>query len=312
MPKISVIVPVYNTEKYLSQCLDSLLNQTLTDFEVICVNDGATDGSAKILNQYACHDDRVKILTQKNQGLSMARNNGLLQATGDYVYFLDSDDEIHYSTLEIAYGFAVKYEADLVCWEFTSEALGSFHNQKFDIDEVDYKISNAPIFLGTHKEQYRINFNACTKLYKRELLNGIVFIPGIHFEDVPHTFTVLSKYPKTVVINEEFYYYRKNPDSITNRKSNPQQIKDHFTGIKKIYDIYSNAGLSKELSFLAERFIPNILQLQLNRCRHAENYQKTEMWNLLDEQFKWLESKNLIYWKNHKILKCWLYLKCEV
>ena len=94
MPKISVIIPVYNVEKYLRECLDSLLNQTFKDIEIICVNDGSTDGSLNILNEYASKDSRFIIINQNNQGLSAARNNGLNVAKGDYVAFLDSDDYI--------------------------------------------------------------------------------------------------------------------------------------------------------------------------------------------------------------------------
>ena len=105
MPKISVVLPIYNVEKYLRRCLNSLLNQTFTDFEAICVNDGSLDKSLHILEEYASKDFRIKIVTQENQGLSMARNNGLKIAQGDYIYFLDSDDAIHPQLLEITYNF---------------------------------------------------------------------------------------------------------------------------------------------------------------------------------------------------------------
>lgn len=309
IPKISVIVPVYNVEKYLPACLYSLLKQTFTDFEVICVNDGSPDNSSQILDKYAKLDSRIKIINQKNQGLSMARNNGLLKASGEYIYFLDSDDELHYQTLEIVYTLSQLHNADLICWEFTSDDINEFHKKKLDINKLDVKISASPIFLGTHKEKYRINFNACTKLYKRELLNGIEFISGIYFEDVPHTFTVLSKQPKTVVIDENLYYYRKNPNSITNQQSNPKQIRDYVTGLRFIYDLYKKANLNEELQFLSKTFIPNILQQQLGRCRHSNAVVKREMWELLNEEFKWLDSVNMIKWSNHRILRCWLYLK---
>ena len=92
MPKVSVIIPVYNVEKYLRECLDSVVNQTIKDIEIICVNDGSTDGSLDILNEYCSNDDRFVIINQENQGLSVARNNGLNSASGDYIAFIDSDD----------------------------------------------------------------------------------------------------------------------------------------------------------------------------------------------------------------------------
>ncbi|MBO5167936.1 MAG: glycosyltransferase family 2 protein [Phascolarctobacterium sp.] len=312
MPEISVIIPVYNVEDWLPKCLDSVLKQTFCDFEAICINDGSPDNSLKILEQYAKSDARIKIISQKNQGLSMARNNGFLNSTGKYIYFLDSDDEIHYQTLEIVYKLSQMHNARLVCWEFTSNDINKFHNRKFDINNLDINVSHSPISLGTHKEKYSINFNVCTKLYKRELLTGIEFISGIHFEDVPHTFAILSKYPKTVVVHEQLYFYRRNPNSITNQKANPQQIKDYITGLQYIYELYVDANMHKELQFLSKNFIPNILQQQLGRCRHSTTEVKQEMWKLLNEEFIWLDSINMIRWTNHRILRCWLHLKFNI
>ena len=103
MPKISVIIPIYNTGKYLSECLDSVLNQTFQDFEIICINDGSTDNSLEILNEYAARDKRIHIINQENAGVVVARNNGIAFATGEYIYPLDSDDKIHSKTLEKLY-----------------------------------------------------------------------------------------------------------------------------------------------------------------------------------------------------------------
>ena len=99
--KISIIIPIYKVEKYLQSCLDSVLAQTFKDWEAICVNDGSPDNSGKILTEYAKKDPRIKIITQNNQGPSVARNNGLKQANGKYIFFLDSDDFIHPQLLEI-------------------------------------------------------------------------------------------------------------------------------------------------------------------------------------------------------------------
>ncbi|MCM1010726.1 MAG: glycosyltransferase [Fusobacterium sp.] len=112
--KISVIVPVYNVEKFLPECLDSLKNQTLYELEFICVNDGSPDNSLDILNRYAAEDERFIIVSQENGGLSAARNTGLKYAKGDYIYFIDSDDLIAPEHLENMYNAAVKEDADMV------------------------------------------------------------------------------------------------------------------------------------------------------------------------------------------------------
>ena len=115
--KVSVIIPVYNTEKYLRQCLDSVVNQTLRDIEIICVDDGSTDGSIEILREYEQKDSRVKMLCQKNQYAGVARNNGLNYASGEYVFFMDSDDYCCHELLERAVDRAktVSY-THLMCW----------------------------------------------------------------------------------------------------------------------------------------------------------------------------------------------------
>ncbi len=116
MPKISIIIPVYKVEKYLSRCLDSILAQTYQDWEAICVNDGSPDKCKKILAEYAQKDNRNKVITQKNQGISIARNNALKQVKGVYVCFLDSDDELEPTFLEEPYKAITKENADMaVC-----------------------------------------------------------------------------------------------------------------------------------------------------------------------------------------------------
>ena len=118
MPAISIIIPVYNVEKYLRRCLDSVLNQTFTDWQAICVNDGSPDGSGEILAEYAARDSRFIIVNKENGGLSDARNAGLPHATGEYIMYLDSDDFIHPQTMEIAYHMARRDNSDIVSFTY--------------------------------------------------------------------------------------------------------------------------------------------------------------------------------------------------
>lgn len=120
LPKVSVIVPVYNVEKYLSECLESLINQTLSDIEIICVNDGSTDDSRNVLERYAASDKRIAVVNQTNKGLSAARNSGVKTARGRYLYFLDSDDFIDRNALEYLYQEAEKYRLDILYFDGVS------------------------------------------------------------------------------------------------------------------------------------------------------------------------------------------------
>ena len=308
MVKISVIVPVYNVEKYLSECLNSILAQTFNDFEVICVNDGSTDRSSEILLQYAKKDKRIKVITQKNQGLSMARNNGLKEAGGEYVYFVDSDDAIHPKCLETAYTLAEKQQADLVCFSYIKMKEKIPDTGAFDISKLKSKTTCSPLQYCFGKK-YKIRFNVWTKFYRRKLLNGLEFIPKIHFEDYPHTFAVLSKHPKTVIINEALYFYRINENSISHQKSSPQQIKDYHTGISSVYEIYKAPELKKEFAFLRRKLIPNLLKQQLKRCECADSALKPLMYQAFAEELRDLQQKGLLHWRGHNLLRYWKYGK---
>ena len=122
MVKVSVIIPVYNVEPYLKQCMDSVVGQTLKEIEIICVDDGSTDGSLDILREYAAEDNRIQIIEQKNAGAGAARNNGMRHATGKYLSFLDSDDFFEPRMLEKAYDLAEKDQADFVAYK--SDQIG--------------------------------------------------------------------------------------------------------------------------------------------------------------------------------------------
>ena len=309
MPKVSVIIPCYKVEKYLRRCLDSVLAQTFADWEALCINDGSPDKCGAILDEYAKCDGRFKVIHQENQGLSMARNNGKNLAQGEYIYFLDSDDAIHPQLLEVAYGLAQKHNAELVNFEYYSENKEKFITKYADPNKVKFKITSNPLFQVKRKEKYRIHFNVWTKLYKKKLLDGIDFIPKIHFEDFPHTYAVLSRRPRTVITPAKFYYYSVNDESISNAKGNPQQILDYHTGIKSVYEIYKTPEFEKELSFLKREFIPGILKQQLGRCRRADSANQPLMFKEFAKELMDLDSKGLLSWRGHKLTRYWTYKK---
>ena len=312
MPKISVIIPVYNVEKFLPRCLDSILNQTFEDFEIVCVDDGSSDKSLFILIEYAKKDKRIKVIAQENQGCSIVRNKGVVKSVGEYVCFVDSDDAIHPQCLELAYLLAERNKADVVNYHYKDVCLGNDENlfrKKFDINRLDVKITDRPVFFGTHRENYRVDFSACCKLYKKKILDGIEFIPNITMEDYPHTYAVLSKSPKTVLINDVFYFYTINEDSTVHKSGKPQTIKDYHTGIKYIYEIYKQTGLEEELNFIIKNFIPNILNQQLGRCRHASKEMQSLMYKAFAEELRDLDDKKLLRWSDYRVIKCWVYAK---
>ena len=312
MPKVSVIIPVYNVERFLPRCLDSVLKQTFEDFEVICVNDGSTDKCYDILESFRKSDKRIHLVNQNNQGLSMARNNGLRIATGEYVYFLDSDDAIHPQCLELVICVAEEYNADLVSFQFENCIIEkyddkAFFEKKINGKELNTVIAPSPLNYVLINKKNKIHYNVWTKFYKRRFLEGVNFIRGIQFEDYPHTFEVLSKHPKTVILEESLYLYTINPNSISNQSGNLKQIRDYHIGVSHVYNVYKKVGSKTEIEYLKKVFMPDILKQQLIKCKTANKDMRKMMYAELKEEFEELSSNGMINWLDRRVLKCFLY-----
>jgi glycosyltransferase EpsH len=234
---ISIIVPVYNVEKYLHQCLNSLKYQTMSDIEIVLINDGSTDNSGLICNEYVKVDDRFKVIHQDNKGLSDARNVGLRIANGDYIIFLDSDDWVNLDTCEIAYAIAKKEKADIVFWSTIKEfPIKSEKENSIFIEDKIFEEENI-LFLrrrmcGLYRYELRnpartdaIN-SVWGKLYKKDLvqMGKIKFqdTKDIGSEDVLFNFQIMKGVKKAVYLNKYLNHYRRyNDNSLTkNHKSN--------------------------------------------------------------------------------------------
>lgn len=232
-PKVSVVIPVYNVEKYLVECMDSVINQTFKDIEIICVNDGSTDDSLAILEYYAKLDDRIKIITQENRGLGNARNVGMRHASGDYLVFIDSDDYISLDTIAKLYNNSLSNGSDIVIFKiarFDNEGNVNYKLPGFDFDdffeEVDF---NNFSFTYSDIKKYVMNesFSACLKFYKKEIFDkqdDLIFPEGIAYEDVPFHIKIMLYANKISFVPEFLYYYRFNPNSIINTSSNGDDI----------------------------------------------------------------------------------------
>ena len=309
MPKISVIVPVYNVEQYLPQCMDSIINQTFKDIEIICINDGSTDNISKILEEYAQKDDRVKVLTQENQGASIARNNGLDIAKSEWICFVDSDDITHPQMLEIAYNQATLNNVDFVqykCKEFKTESI---NYGPINEPSIKGKVFNNSALVSYKKQKYQNTFAPIGKMFKSTLISRIKFIPHLQFEDYPFVYEVLSNKPKGVYLDAELYFYRIREVSLSHIKADPQQIRDYHTGINHIFKIYENPELKKEKQFLIRDFLPIILKHQLGRCRRADETTKSLMFAEFSKELRDLNNKGLISWRGHKLSRYLTYKK---
>jgi len=216
-PKISVIIPVYNGERYIKQCLDSLINQTFQDFEIICVNDGSTDKSLAILEQYAQKDSRIKIINQKNTGVSPARNRAMPEAKGEYLSFLDCDDFFEPDMFERLYENSVKYDADItVCGvKFFDERTKTVK----DADFIDFNIlPDKKVFSAKENSKYifQIGLNWCwDKLYKASFVkqNNFMFQTTKVHNDSFFAAYPLTKAKRMSVLNKTLCTYRINVDT---------------------------------------------------------------------------------------------------
>lgn len=222
MPKISIIVPVYNVEEYLENCINSILNQTFKKFELILVNDGSTDNSLEICKRYKNIDDRICIIDKKNGGLSSARNAGLDIAKGEYIGFVDSDDYIHPQMYELLYNQIMKENADISMCEFkkVTEFNKNELSDKIILNQKVEILSNkeAVFKLGEKGEViYVVSWN---KLYKKSIFKNIRFKEGIIHEDEYIIHRLLYQINKLVYIKEKLYFYLQREGSIMDKRLN--------------------------------------------------------------------------------------------
>lgn len=270
MPKYSIIVPVYNSEKYLDDCLNSIFKQTNQDFEVICVNDGSTDKSLDILNKYK---DEIKIINQENQGVSLARNNGVKKASGKYIIFVDSDDTIENKLLE-KIDIVSKNNPDLI--RFGANRI---------IDDKQREIK-APKFNNLNgKEAFKeivkneIIDSPCLYAYLKEfyLKNNFEFMPNMYHEDFGLIPKIIMLADKVTSIEYPGYNYIKRENSITtDNAKNTKRINDFLTQSKILL---KEKNFTKEYySYIANCIITKALQLKgKERKEYIKNIKKLKL-----------------------------------
>lgn len=215
MPLISVIVPVYNVEKYLHACLDSILAQTFTDFELILVDDGSPDSSGKICDEYAEKDSRIRVFHQENQGQAAARNYGVTLAKADWISFVDSDDIIHPQMIELLFAALKKENTDISIAFVENFEDGSTPDTFYTELSEDYICTEVDEeFLLEIFEDLRYH-SPCNKIINKKFLTEFPFTVGRYNEDSPVISKVLHFSQRITVIPHKLYFYRNNQNSIT-------------------------------------------------------------------------------------------------
>lgn len=235
MAKVSVIVPIYNVEKYLNKCVDSLINQTLEDIQIILVNDGSTDNSGNIAKEYAQnYNKKILYLEKKNGGLSDARNYGIPYATGEFVAFLDSDDYIEKNAYEEMYKVARLDDSDYVECNFIWE-----YPQKSKVDkQYPYKTKNEMLAF--------VRVVAWNKLIKKQVIekNNLQFPKGLRYEDVEFTYKLIPLLNRYSYIDKPFVHYVQRKNSIANNQN--ERNSEIFIVLDDVIKYYKENGIYKE------------------------------------------------------------------
>lgn len=294
--KVSIILPVYNVEKYLSACLDSLLAQTLEEIEIVAVNDGSTDGSLQILQAYqSLNPEKLFIFSTENHGVSRARNYGFAHSHGEYVWFVDSDDFVEPDACRLLYEKATADGNDLVLFRYYNvdsetgvrkEYIASCHNQNFRVADKPYELP-------------AISPYPWIKFIHRDLFNGLCFPEGIRFEDLPVAYLLAVKARSIGYVDQCFYNYRKNVGFLSRLTPSTLHIRNAIIFMKEemeklgLFEQYQT-----ELDFIAVRhFFYRFWKLLTN----YETDQKELKLQLINELFDYMES-NIPDWEsNHYV-----------
>jgi len=310
---ISVIIPVYNVENYLRACLDSVLASLYTNLEILCVDDGSTDSSGAILEEYARADSRIKVIHKANGGLSSARNAGLDNATGKYIAFEDSDDRVHEKYFLLLLEAMMKCDADLAVCSHTS-SLDEL-TERCDAPEV--QVLSREVFMSSHKTK---SF-AWGRIFKRNLIGDIRFDESILIEDAPFNAEYMRAIPaaRIAYIDARLYFYYQREGSLSTRLGPDayyelseyyfectQAEEDHV--MQRIFAEESiKRGLSAMLSYYMERDTQGVRQCQtLMRKSVGVTGRKQVVYRLFIEcpsvfkQFRFRQDPSLRGWKRKR------------
>jgi glycosyltransferase involved in cell wall biosynthesis len=263
MTKMSVIVPVYNVQEYIKQCLESIINQTLHDIEILVVDDGSIDNSISIVKQYK--DERIRIITKENGGLSSARNAGIKEVKGEYISFIDSDDFLLYDTaLEEMYDLAIINNSDVVignALEYYSEQHNHpiYRNREVFVEST----MNSEELLVNFLKSKSMHAPVWLNIYRSELIvNSTSFKEGILHEDEEFTPRILLKAKNVTVYPNEFYGYRQREGSITNVKNKTKNSLDLINTCVELERLFSNIENEK----LKSLYLDYLVGLFLHAC----------------------------------------------
>ena len=250
LPLISVIIPVYNVENYLDDCLNSVIVQTFHNIEIILINDGSTDKTARICDEFATKDDRIRVLHKDNSGVAASRNVGVDLALGDYILFVDGDDVANREMVEVLYGNLKKYDADIsICGLKYFDTKMPYNTVKIQKTIV---LNNIDAIESMFYQRY-FDTGPVAKLYKSSIVKKNRFPDGKVFEDLYTVYKILNGAEKIVFTPEVLYYYRQNEVSLMH-KDFENSILDELSAIDEIEMFVNKEHPELEKAFLSRKF----------------------------------------------------------
>lgn len=294
MELISVIVPVYNVESYVAECIESIQNQTYMNLEIILVNDGSTDASGDICDKYAAYDERIQVIHKENAGVSAARNTGIEAANGDYIGFVDSDDYIAPTMYEDMLKLMAEHDLDIIeCTAFRNNGdtnIEGCNDGSLEIFNRDEALKMA---------MYDCFVAVWSQLYKRRVISDVRFPVGRKFEDSAVSYLFIANTKRVGHINRCLYYYRLNPNSTTQTSFDPKSRWDFVLGYEErlqyaidhqlpYVDDCNSLLMKAVLSYLTAYYAkPTGNQVYYDKCkRMIETYRNDASYKLLNSKYK--------------------------
>jgi glycosyltransferase involved in cell wall biosynthesis len=305
-PKISFIIPVYNVEKYLCECLDSIVNQTLKDIQIICVNDGSTDNSSAILNNYAAQDQRITVVNLLNSGPSIARNTAYNYVKGDYILFADSDDFLNLNAAEKLYDQAVQTNADIVLFDFiycnvNSKPYKSTHKPPQTKFISDYELKSKLILESMG--------SMCDKLYRSDFLfrNKIICPEKLSGQDQAIAFLSIATAENITILHEPLYYYRM----VANSFSHSYRKNKKNTDLIAVYEFIRNElirlGIFDQFKEIFSIRKLRVFYRHFRRATYMTEQERINIFksNISEDDIKYFRDNQIYFKRNEKrVLSC--------
>lgn len=309
---ISVIIPVYQAQAYLPFCLNSILAQTFSDFEVLCVNDGSRDDSAAILADYAARDARIRVITQENKGVSAARNAALRQARGDYITFLDSDDMWHPRYLERMITTLRETQADFVSCSYHTVPAKQEKPNTEPVSTAKAQMIDTP-FDALVWRRYNLTVMVWGKMFRREILSDLYFDERISYgEDYIFVHQAAYIARSAVVVPDDLVCYRTSDNSLMRSSFSDAKVQAHFLLASVLYHFFKECPMQQKTQKRLFRQIAKLLlkyTMSYPLCQSTDNYR--QYWHAYAEQLKEYHRRGIycpryLSFKNR--LVSWLFL----